>query len=356
MEFTKGLLLNEQYYVEVVGPLLRKFDPALAYSCSLLGYGSDVLGFDDVTSMDHNWGPRLQVFLNENDLNRKDELDAFLGANLPPSFMGLPTNYGGNPGDPIKRLAASAGPPVNHLIEIYSIDAFIHAVAGKPATGLTNLDWVSIPEQVLLETTSGKVFHDGLTKLNDFRAHLRYYPPDVQKLKLAALWQGIANEEAFPGRCVQQGDIMGMKLIAARLVNLLMKICFVIKQQYMPYSKWFTAMFNTLDLHNLTRLISQTLQANDLETISRHMARLYEEVIALNNQHDGLPVINNKISSYYNRPAQVVMAGEIVTQFVDAIEQEAVKKLDLRSVFIDTKIDGADFRNARDWLRRAVGQ
>lgn len=355
MQFTKGLVLNERYYAEVVGPQLRQFDPQLAHSASLLGYGSDVLGFDDATSMDHNWGPRLQIFLNEQDLHRKDELDAFLATNLPPAFMGLPTNYGGNPGDPIKRLVATQGPPINHLIEIYGIDAFAHSIAGKPLAHLTDPDWVRIPEQVLLEATSGKVFHDGLDKLTPVRAQLRYYPPDVQKLKLAALWQGIANEEAFLSRCAEQGDFTGVKLISTRIMSHLMKICFVIKERYMPYSKWFTVMFNTLGLQPIEDLIAQTLQANDLQVIAQNVARLYREVIVLSNRHASLPEINNEIRNYYGRPAQVVMAGEIAALLVDAIEQDAIKKLDLLTVFIDNKIDGADFRPARDWLQRVVG-
>lgn len=67
-EFLPGLELNERYFFEVVKPLLDDHYPGLRYSAALIGYGSDVLGFDTEQSMDHNWGPRLQLFLTEQDV------------------------------------------------------------------------------------------------------------------------------------------------------------------------------------------------------------------------------------------------------------------------------------------------
>lgn len=34
----------------------------------LMGYGSDVLGYDDEISTDHMWGPRFYLFLREKDI------------------------------------------------------------------------------------------------------------------------------------------------------------------------------------------------------------------------------------------------------------------------------------------------
>ncbi len=354
MEFIKGLVLNEKYYRDVVAHILHQFDAGLTYSCSLLGYGSDVLGFDTARSMDHNWGPRLQIFLDEADVPRKPELDAYLSAHLPPRFMGLPTHFASNPGDPIQRLAPTVGPPIKHLIEIYGIDAFIQSICGKPSANLSLLDWLTIPEQVLLEATSGKVFHDGLDKLTPFRNHLRYYPLDVQKLKLAALWNSIADEEAFLGRSIENDDFAGTKLIAARLANTLMKICFCLKRQYMPYSKWFTTMFGTLGLKKIESLVSQLLKENNLRLVEQTMASLYCEIVALNNTVNDIPNIQNTVRNYYGRPYKVIMASGIVSQLIESIEDATIQSKHLQTVFIDSKIDGADFTNTRYILSRMV--
>ena len=46
LSFIKGLELNKGFYIDVVKPLLEKKYPDLVYSAVLLGYGSDVLGYD----------------------------------------------------------------------------------------------------------------------------------------------------------------------------------------------------------------------------------------------------------------------------------------------------------------------
>ena len=44
--FISGLELNRAYYEEAVRPILASHAPDLAYSAALIGYGSDVLGYD----------------------------------------------------------------------------------------------------------------------------------------------------------------------------------------------------------------------------------------------------------------------------------------------------------------------
>src|SRR6185437_5204772 len=45
-QFIPGLELNRLFYIEVVQPLLSARFPEVVYSVGLLGYGSDVLGYD----------------------------------------------------------------------------------------------------------------------------------------------------------------------------------------------------------------------------------------------------------------------------------------------------------------------
>ena len=72
--FIKGLDLSELLYREAVGPLLASHLPGLTYSAALIGPGSEVLGFDDAQSMDHDWGPRLMLFLTETDHATRREI------------------------------------------------------------------------------------------------------------------------------------------------------------------------------------------------------------------------------------------------------------------------------------------
>lgn len=49
-EFIKGRALSEGFFFDAAKPLLDAHFPALVYSAGLLGFGSDVLGYDDSTS------------------------------------------------------------------------------------------------------------------------------------------------------------------------------------------------------------------------------------------------------------------------------------------------------------------
>ena len=69
-DFVPGLQLAREFYATAVRPLLEEGFPGLPYAAALLGPGSEVLGFDSQRSTDHDWGPRLQVFLRDSDASR----------------------------------------------------------------------------------------------------------------------------------------------------------------------------------------------------------------------------------------------------------------------------------------------
>ena len=57
--FIPGVELARHFYDEAIAPLLGD----VKHSAALLGWGSDVLGFDTERSTDHGWGPRLQILV-----------------------------------------------------------------------------------------------------------------------------------------------------------------------------------------------------------------------------------------------------------------------------------------------------
>ena len=65
--FVPGLELCRRFYWEAVRPILDAHWPDLPHGAALLGGGSEVLGFDDATSTDHHWGPRVMLFLSAED-------------------------------------------------------------------------------------------------------------------------------------------------------------------------------------------------------------------------------------------------------------------------------------------------
>ncbi|HEY7154164.1 MAG TPA: hypothetical protein VH575_09440, partial [Gemmataceae bacterium] len=90
--------LSRRFLVEAGLPLLRRHFPGLAerVAAGLVaggfesGCGSEVGGFDDEISQDHNWGPRFFLFLSEADKrDRGQEAQRLLDAELPDTFEGF---------------------------------------------------------------------------------------------------------------------------------------------------------------------------------------------------------------------------------------------------------------------------
>ncbi|MGW3331822.1 DUF4037 domain-containing protein [Streptomyces rubiginosohelvolus] len=65
--FLPGLELSRILYEEAVRPVLDAEFPGLRYAAARVGPGSEVLGFDTARSADHEWGPRLDLFLRPAD-------------------------------------------------------------------------------------------------------------------------------------------------------------------------------------------------------------------------------------------------------------------------------------------------
>jgi Domain of unknown function (DUF4037) len=72
-----------------------------------------------------------------------------------------------------------------------------------------------------------------LGELERSRATPRWYPHDLWLYLLAAQWRCIEQGEAFVGRTgAIVGDDLGSRVVAARLVRELMRLCFLMEQQY----------------------------------------------------------------------------------------------------------------------------
>ena len=77
--FLPGLALCAVFYRDAVRPLLDQAYPGLPHAAARIGPGSDVLGYDSARSTDHDWGPRLTLFLTPADAARharRDRRDA----------------------------------------------------------------------------------------------------------------------------------------------------------------------------------------------------------------------------------------------------------------------------------------
>jgi len=93
-DFVPGLQLSEAFYRETLRPILDAAIPGLVHAAALIGYGSDVLGYDTERSTDHGWGPRCWIFLPDADYAAyQQRIDAAMQARLPQTFRGYLTRF-----------------------------------------------------------------------------------------------------------------------------------------------------------------------------------------------------------------------------------------------------------------------
>jgi hypothetical protein len=344
--FMKGIELCELFYREAVRPVLKEHFSDVDHSAALLFYGSEVLGFDTPQSMDHDWGPRLQLFLTEEDHPvYQERIDQILRQELPREIHGYPTS--------MARVDAEKetvdGDTVTHAVQILTVRCFLqHVLTWDPDEELSASNWLTFPEQHLCGIASGRVFHDGLGQLEPVCARLHYYPHDVWLYMLAAQWRRIGQAEAFMGRCGQVGDDLGSRLVAAHLVRDLMKLCFLMERRYAPYIKWFGSAFAQLGCAGqLGQALTQVLCAETWPEREKYLATAYTCVAAMHNDLHITDPLPTQVSQYHDRPFLVIHADRFVKAIREKIASEEVRALPDYLGSVDQFTDSTEVLNLR---------
>lgn len=312
----KGLELARAFYTEVIGPLI-----SVPHSACLIGEGSEVLGYDTERSTDHEWGPRVQLFVAGRDIEPVRQL---IDGRLPETYLGYQT-----------RWFSLATGKVDHHIEVDTTENWL---ASKLPTIAINdpgpADWLATPQQHLLQLTAGAVFRDDLGVITRIRRTYQWYPDDVWRWMLATQWHLIGNSEAYLGRTIETGDLRGARILTGRLCRLIIELAFLQERRYWPYDKWFGHAFAELDSSRiLGSLIDSALTSAPAITAD---GPLQQALLFLAEGQNGLgvsrPVVPAIIDFPVNvndavRPYPVLNSGAIIDALVDAIDVVEIKQL-----------------------------
>jgi hypothetical protein len=304
-DFVPGQELSRRFYLEQVRPLLDATLPGLPHAAALLGRGSEVLGFDDEMSRDHNWEPRVLLFLHDDDLARHGAaLAETLRTGLPARFHDQPTDHA------IRTLRGW----FRDQLEV-DLDRELEA-----------RDWLALSEQQLRMVTAGAVYHDDVG-LRAVRDRLAYYPRDVWLYLMAAGWWRVHPEANLMGRAGSVGDELGSALIGSQLVHDLMRLCFLLERQYAPYSKWFGTAFSRLGCAAaLSPVLWSALRAETWPERERALTAAYEQVAALHNGLQITPPVPTEVQQLWDRPFKVVW-GDFPEALTAAISDPAVQRI-----------------------------
>ncbi len=353
--FIPGIELSRRFYADAVRPILEAHFPGLPHAAALIGSGSEVLGFDDATSTDHHWGPRVLLFLPAEAHTRwADAIDAALRDELPYTFLGYSTHF--SPPDPtdngVQRLEIIDHGPLNHRVGIHTLAGFVQETLGFDlAQPLQPADWLTFPTQRLRTLTAGAVYHDDIG-LEAVRARFAFYPHDMWLYLLAAGWARIGQEEHLMGRAGSVGDDVGAALIAARLVRDIMRLGFLMQRQYAPYPKWFGTTFARLACaEDLLPSLRAALHAPAWQDAERGLVAAYA---ALGRMHNALRLtapLPETPRQFFGRPFQVMalhgFAGALLTQIEDPAVQRIAQRPPIGS--IDLLSDNTDLLENPAW-------
>ena len=130
--FIPSLALSSAFYTEIVAPILADAYPRLRYSAALIGYGSEVLGYDTARSTDHEWGPRLPLFVSDDDYAQHAEAhtDASWAAAAAEPFGASPRTLGLQAPTACSNPRPPPSGPIVHKIHVYPLRGLLTHLLG----------------------------------------------------------------------------------------------------------------------------------------------------------------------------------------------------------------------------------
>ena len=235
----KGLDLSRDYYNTYGKEMLEKdFSDCLAHvSVGLVGDGSEVLGFDDETSEDHDFEPGFCIFLpDENVIDRRRAFEMERAySKLPDEFRGYKR----------QRIAPAGG--ARH--GVFRLSEFLTDKLGDPEGKLDTIDFLRIPTYYLCEVTKGELFYDGDGRFTKIRENLAVMPKDVRLKRLAGhlLLMSQAGQYNYP-RMIKREDYAAAGLCVNEFVKHAIASVYLLNNKYMPYYKWQFRGLKGLDI------------------------------------------------------------------------------------------------------------
>ena len=354
-DFIPGLELCGRFYADLVRPLLERDFPGVKYAAALIGYGSEVLGFDTPMSMDHAWSPRLNIFLDESQAHLGDAIHARLAKDLPTHFLGFPLSTHASPDEPGVFFMDDQALPgqVNHRVRILSLRSFVRdELDWDMLEPLQPTDWLTFPAQVLRVLTAGRVYFDNLGELTTLRQTLAYYPHDVWLYLLASGWDRISQEEHLMPRAGYVGDELGSALIGSRLVRDVMSLCFLMERQYPAYPKWFGTAFQRLACAaEFSPLLWQAQTAAAWREREAALGAAYRLLARKHNMLGITGPLPEELSSFHGRPFQVINGGGFAQALQEKITDPQLTLIAAKGLIggLDTFSDNTLLRSHPHW-------
>lgn len=338
-----GLKLSRLYYEQVGLPMLKEkfgdYLPKLAIG--LVGKGSDCFGYDDASSMDHDWGPDFCIWV-------PDDLYDQIGEELTNAYEALPSEFMG-----YRRTTTSHG---KGRRGVFSISEFYRGLVG--AKRYESVNWREIPDFCLAAAVNGEVFYDAYGEFTGIRNELmKGYPEEILYLKLAEAMAKAsqAGQYNYP-RMMKRDDRLTADIMLTDSIKQILILAHYLENKYPPHDKWLYRSFCNLDcaseLKPLVDGLHNSLRLNDKEAydyVNQTMDLIGDYVARVLYARDVISDINNYMDYHSD---ELVRKAE----YAALTDDELVRKIAKTefAAFDKVKNEGGRASCQNDWMTFSV--
>lgn len=225
-------LFYEQYGKVMIHEKFGQYENEIAVG--LCGEGSEVFGFDDEISRDHDFGPGFCMWLS-------DELYAQIGRELNAEYDKLPDEF-----MQTKRLTTRMA---EGRVGAWSIDGFFENYTGYKSAPKTDEEWIEIDDYKLATVTNGAIFRDDRGEFTKTRQGFMRQSPLAYRIKLARVISTMAQTgQCNYARSMARKDYVTANMCIAKFMEATLHCLFLLNDSYAPYYKWMLKGSKTLEI------------------------------------------------------------------------------------------------------------
>lgn len=333
-----GMKLSKMYYEEYGKPMLEKeFAEYLdKMAIGLVGKGSDCLGYDDTTSMDHDWGPDFCIWLT-------DEVYAEIGDRLTKAYETLPQEYMGYKKNMTAHYKGRRG--------VFKISDFFDKLIGS--ANYEKINWREVPDYALLNASNGEIYRDDLGIFTDIHNKIgQGFPEEIMYLKLADDMAHVSQTGQYNyGRMMKRGDRLTADLMLADCIRYIMILAHHMENKYVPHDKWIARSFYVLGhvtLEDCIRKLHSSFKMDDqvaLAYVNEVMEELGEYVAGTLYARDIISDVDTYLDVHTEELAQKAIYSKLSTQ--ELVHQVARVEF---TAFDEVRNEGGRASCQDDWL------
>lgn len=275
----KGLALSKMYYETYGKPLLEekyaKYKSRIA--AGLIGQGSECMGFDDLQSVDHDYGAGFCLWLSKEDFEE-------IGKQLQKDYDSLPKECLGFPA----RNTQKTG---ERRIGVFQREDFFKQLTGfssapklgKNGDKLCQKDkeaWRWMQPEVLSCVMSGEIFDDPSGTFSKEREAFSFYPEEIFLEKLSVSLGRMAQAGQYNyERMRRRKDIGGMYFCLAQFLDAAVDTAYLLNRMYTPIYKW--KMKGMKNFHTLKEIKEKLERIQSLPCDMEGMETRIEEICGM---------------------------------------------------------------------------